>query len=82
MQHIHDIPFSGKAEDGKRWSSTFLAMATAKGHKEVIRPIHSPTEAYTGSGWGSCIDDEISIQGVRTVCGKIGHKGSNCFTLE
>ncbi len=32
------LPFSGKAEDWNRWSKTFLATATAKGHREVIRP--------------------------------------------
>jgi hypothetical protein len=38
MKAIRIIPFSGKSEDWNRWSKTFLATATAKGHREVLRP--------------------------------------------
>ena len=38
MKAIRIIPFSGKAEDWNRWSKTFLATATAKGHREVLKP--------------------------------------------
>lgn len=38
IKAIRVIPFSGKAEDWNRWSKTFMATATAKGHREVLRP--------------------------------------------
>ena len=38
IKTIRVIPFSGKAEDWNRWSKTFLATATAKGHREVLKP--------------------------------------------
>jgi hypothetical protein len=38
IKTIRVIPFSGKAEDWNRWSKTFMATATAKGHREVLRP--------------------------------------------
>ena len=45
MKAIRIIPFSGKAEDWNRWSKTFLATATAKGHREVLRPTDPTTLA-------------------------------------
>ena len=38
IKTIRVIPFSGKEEDWNRWSKTFLATATAKGYREVIKP--------------------------------------------
>jgi len=38
MRVIRVIPFSGKEEDWNRWSKTFLATATAKGYREVLKP--------------------------------------------
>ncbi len=38
LKTIRIIPFSGKAEDWNRWSKTFLATATAKRYKEVLKP--------------------------------------------
>ena len=38
LKTIRVIPFSGKEEDWNRWSKTFLATATAKGYREVLRP--------------------------------------------
>ena len=42
---IRIIPFSGKDEDWNRWSKTFLATASAKGYKEVIKPTDPSTPA-------------------------------------
>ena len=46
LRSIRIIPFSGKAEDWNRWSKTFLATASAKGYKEVIKPadLEKPAE--------------------------------------
>ena len=44
IKAIRVIPFSGKTEDWNRWSKTFLATATAKGHREVLKPT-DPTKA-------------------------------------
>ena len=38
IKAIRVIPFSGKTEDWNRWSKTFLANATARGHREVLKP--------------------------------------------
>ena len=38
LKTIRVIPFSGKEEDWNRWSKTFLATATAKGYREVLKP--------------------------------------------
>ena len=35
---IRVVVFSGKEEDWNRWSKTFLAMETARGLREVIKP--------------------------------------------
>ena len=35
---IRIVVFTGKDEDWNRWSKTFLAMVTAKGMREVIKP--------------------------------------------
>ncbi len=37
LKIIRIIPFSSKAEDWNRWLKTFLATATAKGYKEVLK---------------------------------------------
>ena len=38
LKTIRVIPFSGKSEDWNRWSKTFLATATVKGYREVLKP--------------------------------------------
>ena len=38
LRYTRIIPFSGKTEDWNRWSKTFLATATAKGYREVLKP--------------------------------------------
>jgi len=45
IKAIRIIPFSGKEEDWNRWSKTFLATATAKGNREVIKPETPTTKA-------------------------------------
>ena len=45
LKTIRFIPFSGKTEDWNRWSKTFLATATAKGYREVIKPNDPSTKA-------------------------------------
>ncbi len=38
MKTIRVIPFSGKEDDRNKWSKTFLAIVTAKGYREVLKP--------------------------------------------
>ena len=38
LRSIRILPFSGKTEDWNRWSKTFLATATAKGYRQVLKP--------------------------------------------
>jgi hypothetical protein len=38
LKTIRVIPFSGKGEDWNRWSKTFLATATAKGYRDILKP--------------------------------------------
>ena len=45
IKSIRIIPFSGKSEDWNRWSKTFLATATAKGYREVIKPVDASQKA-------------------------------------
>ena len=54
------IPFSGKEEDWNHWSKTFLATATAKGYREVIKPTDATTKA----------DEELNIMVYN--CEKLG----------
>ena len=42
LKTLKILPFSGKEEDWNRWSRTFLATATAKGYRKVIKP-NDPT---------------------------------------
>ena len=52
MKSIRIIPFSGKSEDWNRWSKTFLATATAKGYREVLKPSDPAIKA----------DSELNVQ--------------------
>lgn len=45
IKAIRILPFSGKEEDWNRWSKTFLATATAKGHRDVIKPTDPTKDA-------------------------------------
>ena len=38
LKTIRIVAFSGKPEDWNRWSKTFLAVTTARGMREVIKP--------------------------------------------
>ena len=37
LKTIRVIPFSGKGEDWNRWSKTYLATATAKGYRDILK---------------------------------------------
>lgn len=52
IKTIRIIPFSGKEEDWNRWSKTFLATATAKGYREVLKPADEDADA----------DEDLNIQ--------------------
>ena len=52
IKSIRIIPFSGKSEDWNRWSKTFLATATAKGYREVLKPSDPALKA----------DPELNVQ--------------------
>ena len=52
IKSIRIIPFSGKSEDWNRWSKTFLATATAKGYREVLKPSDPAKKA----------DPELNVQ--------------------
>ena len=52
LRSIRVIPFSGKSEDWNRWSKTFLATATAKGYREVLKPSNPAKKA----------DSELNVQ--------------------
>ena len=52
IKSIWIIPFSGKLEDWNRWSKTFLATATAKGYRQVLKPSDAARKA----------DCEINVQ--------------------
>ena len=52
MKSIMIILFSGKSEDRNRWSKTFLATATAKGYREVLKPSDPAIKA----------DSELNVQ--------------------
>ena len=45
IKTIRIIPFSGKEEDWNRWSKTFMATATAKGYREVLKPTDENQDA-------------------------------------
>ena len=45
IKTIKVISFSGKDEDWNRWSKTFLATATAKGYREVLKPTDAAKQA-------------------------------------
>ena len=52
IKTIRIIPFSGKEEDWNRWSKTFMATATAKGYREVLKPSEEEED----------VDEDLNVQ--------------------
>ena len=52
IKTIRIIPFSGKEQDWNRWSKTFMATATAKGYREVLKPTDEDED----------VEEELNVQ--------------------